>query len=109
MLSPEKDLDSVVVNAVEEGHTLDDIFDFVSDHVDSWGSRQVLWDLTLLGFQSIDSHSVRSLVDKPTRPVDAAVLGRSARLTWRYRWNPRSAAEKTSRGFRQLPVVASKF
>ncbi len=55
---------NIVFNAVEEGDTLDDIFDFVSKYVDTWERRQVLWDMTLFDFPSLDSNSVRSLVNR---------------------------------------------
>lgn len=54
----------LVINAVEEGDTLSDIIEFVSNNIDSWGSRQVFWDATLLDFQSIDSASIQSFVKK---------------------------------------------
>ena len=44
----------VVINAVEECDTFDDIFDYVAQHVDAWVNRQVLWDMALFNFQSID-------------------------------------------------------
>ncbi len=55
---------NIVFNAVEEGDTLDDLFDFASEHVDTWGRGQVLWDMTLFDFPSLDSNSVRSLVNR---------------------------------------------
>jgi len=55
---------NIVVNAAEKGDTFDDIIDFISDHIESWRRHQVLWDMTLFDFQSIDSHSIRSLVRK---------------------------------------------
>ncbi len=54
----------VVINAVEECDTFDDIFDYVAQHVDAWVNRQVLWDMTLFNFQSIDSQSIRSFIQK---------------------------------------------
>ncbi len=59
---------NIVVNTIEGSDTLDDILDFVSDsgRIDSWETRQVLWDVTLFDFPSIDSASVRSFVSRGT-------------------------------------------
>ena len=50
----------VVFNSVEDDDTLEDIIDYIDHHVDAWGNRHILWDMTLFNFQSLDQHSIRS-------------------------------------------------
>ena len=52
----------VVINSVEDSDTLNDILDYVPQHIDTWGNRQILWDFTLLNFESIDEDSIRSMI-----------------------------------------------
>jgi hypothetical protein len=54
----------IIINSVEESDTLDDIIGYITQHVAEWSSHQVLWDLTLLDFNVINSESIRSLIQK---------------------------------------------
>ena len=53
-----------VINTAEEGDTLDEIFDFISNNRESWGSRHVMWDMTLFDSQSINPQSVLSFIQQ---------------------------------------------
>ena len=54
----------VVINVAEEIDTIDDIFAYVSQHIDSWVDSDVLWDLSLFDFQTLDSKDIRNLIQK---------------------------------------------
>jgi len=54
----------VVINSVEDVDTLDDILDYVVQHVDAWGNSQVIWDMNLFNFQSICADSIHSFVSR---------------------------------------------
>ncbi len=57
----------LVFNAIEEGDTLKDIYEYVSNHVDSWGRRIIIWNTWSLNFDSIDSESIQSFVQQGTQ------------------------------------------
>ena len=54
----------VIINEAEEFDTVDDIIDFVAQHIHEWVNHQVLWDMTLFDFLSIDSQVISYIIRK---------------------------------------------
>jgi hypothetical protein len=56
-----------VLNTVEAGDSFSDILTFVTQNIDSWGSRHHLWDMTRFDFESVNSHAVHSFIRNGTK------------------------------------------
>ncbi len=54
----------VVIVSVVDDNKFESILDYMSTRIDEWGNSQVLWDMTLYNFQSIDSVSVRNFISR---------------------------------------------
>ena len=52
----------IVINVAQKTDTLDNIVDYISQHIESWVNYNVIWDVTLLEWESINSQSIRSFV-----------------------------------------------
>ena len=55
------DISGIVINVAQKTDTLDDIIDYVSQHIESWVDCNIIWDATLLDWESISSQSIRAL------------------------------------------------
>ena len=54
----------MVINTIGEGDTLDDMYTFISERVETWGQRHVLWDMTLFDGQSVSGDVRRAHIEK---------------------------------------------
>jgi len=54
----------VVIISVKDDNKFESILDYMSTRIDEWGNSQVLWDMTLYNFQSIDSVSIRNFISR---------------------------------------------
>ena len=54
----------VVIISVKDDNKFESILDYMSTRMDEWGKSQVLWDMTLYNFQSIDSVSIRNFISR---------------------------------------------
>ncbi len=64
----------VVINSVEDTDTLNYILYYALLHAAEWGNRQVIWDLRLFNFHSIDKNSINYFLSK-SKPLSEMRLG----------------------------------
>ena len=54
----------IIINVVEQGENLDDVFLFVAKNIESWTKNAVLWDMSCLDFKNLSPESIHRLIEK---------------------------------------------
>lgn len=54
----------IVINTMGHQDSLDDFLQYIENHIHNWADSQVLWDMTLLDFDTIEGSAVRNTITR---------------------------------------------